>query len=91
MKLDAMTTYKRPATIGLHITNYRTLAHRNVTAETGSSAPCGHCALCGNFGRHRTSMVNYAEGLETPSNTFRLKQKLNCTNYGICGYLHHLQ
>jgi len=47
LKPDAMTTYKRRATIGSHITNYKTLAHRNaVTTETGSSAPCGHCALC---------------------------------------------
>jgi len=79
-----MITYKRPATIGSHITNYRTLAHRNVvTAETGSSAPYGHCALCGNFDRHRRSMVNYTKVLETPSKTFQLKQKLNSTNYGI--------
>ena len=78
-----MIMYKRPATIGLHITNYKTLVHRYVvTAETGSSAPCGHCALCGNFGRHRISMVNYTEVLETPSKTFQPKQKLNCTNYG---------
>jgi len=77
-------TYKRPATIGSHITNYKTPAHRNVvTTETGSSAPCGHCALSGNFGRHRTSMINYSEVLEKPRKTFELQQKLNCTNYGI--------
>jgi len=69
-----MITYKRPATIGSHITNYKTLAHRNVvTAETGSSAPCGHCAQSGNFGRHRTSIVNYTEVLETLHKTFQLK------------------
>jgi len=64
LKPDAMIMYKWPAAIYLHMTNYRTLAHRHVvTAETGSSAPCGHCTLCGNFGHHRTSMVNYTEVL----------------------------
>jgi len=32
---------------------------------------------------HRTSIVNYTKVLETPCKTFQLKQKLNCTNYGI--------
>jgi len=69
-KLFLISLIKRPATIGSHITNCKILAHRNVvTAETGSSAPCGHCTLCENFGRHRTSMVNYTEVLKTRSKT----------------------
>ena len=50
-----MITYKRPATIGSHITNYETLAYRNVaTTETGSTAPRGQCAVgtVWKFGRH---------------------------------------
>ena len=68
--MQCLRTNELQLTIGSHITNYKTLAHRNVvTAESDSSAPCDHCELCGNFGCHRTPLVNYTEDSETPSKT----------------------
>jgi len=55
----AMITYKRPTTIGQLLTNYKHLALSNTREHVkGMSGPCGHCALCGNPGKHK-SMVPY--------------------------------
>ena len=44
--------------------------------------PCGRCALCGNHGS-RNSMVPLMKHIRTPNGERRLKQKLNCKDYGI--------
>jgi len=44
VKPDIMIAYKRPVTVCTHVTNYKTLAHRDVAAgETGSFGPRGPC------------------------------------------------
>ena len=52
-----MITYKRPTALRDYLTNYKRIAHdQHETPEGCSVAPCGHCALRGNYGKHR-SMV----------------------------------
>ena len=79
-----MVTYKRPATLARYLTNYKSLAHsRTPTGQMGYSKPCGHCALCGCFGNYRKPMVSFTNILQTPHRTFKLKQTLTCSDFGI--------
>ena len=49
----------------------------------GSSEGCQRCGLCGKFGTHK-SMITETKEIRTKDNkTIKLKQKLNCKNYGI--------
>jgi len=52
----AMTTYKRPTTIGQKPTNYKDLALNNTRKQTKGGL-CEHCALCGCYGKNNKSMV----------------------------------
>jgi len=56
---EAMVTYKRPTKVGQLLTNYRSLVHSEASnqQQRGYSGPCGHCALCGKFGKHDANMV----------------------------------
>ena len=47
------------------------------------SGPCGHCALCGNHGKHNKSTVPCVSQIMGKSKTFPLNQKLTCANHGI--------
>jgi len=80
----AMITYKRPTTIGQLLTNYKHLA-LNKTGEhvKGMSSSCGHCALCGNHGKHNKSMVPCVSQIMCKNKTSPLNQKLTCANHGI--------
>ena len=49
----------------------------------GMSDPCGHCALCGNHGKHNKSMVPCVPQIMCKNETFLLNQKLTCANHGI--------
>jgi len=54
----AMITYKRPTVIGQLLTNYKRLALSKMREHVKvMSGPCGHCALCGNHGKHNESMM----------------------------------
>jgi len=80
----AMTTYKRPTTIGQLLTKYKHLALSKKREHVkGMSGPCGHCALCGNHGKHNKSMVPCVSQIMGKNKTFPLNQKLTCANHGI--------
>jgi len=79
-----MITYKRPTTIGRLFTNCKHLALSKTREHlNGMSGPCGHCALCGNYGKHKKSMVPYVSQIMSKNKTFPLNQKLTCANHGI--------
>ena len=79
----AMVTYRRPPALRNLLTNYKKIARDQSSKDTeGYSQPCGHCALCGNHGKHQ-SMVCQESYLNTPKGRFKLKQRLTCANYGI--------
>ena len=82
---EAMITYKRPTTVGQLLTNYRSLAHSEASnqQQRGYSGPCGHCALCGKFGKHDANMVPKVTALHSKGKLFPLRQVLTCANYGI--------
>jgi len=49
-----MMTYKRSTTIGQLLTNYKHLALSKTKEHVkGMSGPCGHCTLCGNYGKQQ--------------------------------------
>ena len=80
----AMITYKRPTTVGQRLTNYRSLAHSeaSIQQQRGHSGPCGHCALCGKFGKHNANMVPKVTALHSKGKLFPSRQVLTCANYG---------
>jgi len=80
----AMITYKRPTTIGQLLTNYKHLALSKTREHVkGMSGPCGHCALCGNRGKHNKSMVPCVSQIMVKNKTLPLNQTLTCANHGI--------
>ena len=80
----AMITYKRPTTIGQLLTNYKHLALSKTREHVKRmSGPCGHCALCGNHGKHNKSMLPCVSQTMSRNKTFPLNQKLTCANHGI--------
>ena len=79
----AMITSKRSTTIGQLLTNYKHLALSKTREHAkGMSGPCGHCALYGNHGKHKSMMPCVSQIMGT-NKTFPLNQKLTCANYGI--------
>jgi len=79
-----MITYKKTTTIGQLLTNYKHLALSKTREHVERmSGPCGHCALCGNHGKHNKSMVPCISQIMGKNKTFPLNQKLSCTNHGI--------
>ena len=80
----AMNTYKRPTTIGQKLTNYKELALNETRKQTnGGSRPCGHCALCGCYGKNNKPMVPNVSQLLTKTKTFTLNQSLTWADFGI--------
>jgi len=80
----AMITHKRPKTIGPIPTNYKHLVLSKTREPVkGESGPCGHCALCGCYGKHSKSMVLRVSQIMSKTKTFLLNQNLTCANYGI--------
>ena len=78
-----MITFEWPPALRDYLTNYQRIVHdQHATAEDCSSAPCGHCALCGNYGKHH-SMVEKEVYLCAPTGRIKLTQRLSCANYGI--------
>ena len=71
-------TYKRPKTLRnlLKTKNNFTKQENN---ENHTTAECGKCALCGNFGKYKISMVNKNKTIRN----IKIKQNLNCKDYGI--------
>jgi len=66
-----------------YLTNYKRIAHDQHAAPEGcSSSPCGHCALCGKYGKHH-SIVEKEDYLCTPTGRIKLTQRLSYANYGI--------
>ena len=79
-----MVTYKKPLCLALILLNFRSLSvNIDKPNKEGSSGPCGHCALCGNYGQHRNSMTMSTTIIKTDNETIKLKQNLTCRNYGI--------
>ena len=84
LNTKAMITYKRPTTIGQLLTSYKYLALSKTREHVkGMSGPCGHCALCGNYGKHNKSMVPCVSQTVGKNKTFPLNQKLTRANHGI--------
>jgi len=79
-----MITYKRPTAIGQLLTNYKHLALSKTREHVKwMSVPCGHCALCGNHGKHNKSMVPCVSQILGKNKTFPLNQKFTCANHRI--------
>ena len=82
---EAMITYKRPTTVDQLLTNYRSLAHSETSnqQQRGCSGSCGHCALCGKFGKHDANLAPKVTALHSNGKLFPLRQVLTCDNHGI--------
>ena len=78
---NAFVSYRRPATLGKILTNYRKLA-KQLIEDVGVSGPCGKCALCGNYSNH-ASMVPVVHRINVFSDVVKLRQNLNCNSFGI--------
>ena len=55
LKPQASVVYKNPQTLGSKLTNYKQISFGKNNSEKlePGSTPCGNCALCGNFGKHK--------------------------------------
>ena len=79
-----MVTYKKPLCLASLLLNFRSLSVNIDKPNKGDSfKPCRHCAICGNHGQHRNSMVMPTTIIKTDNETIKLKQNLTCRNYGI--------
>ena len=79
-------TYKKKLCLESLLLNFRSLsANIDNPNKEGSFRPCGHCAFCGNHGKHRKSMVTLTSIIKTDNETIKLKQTLICRNYVIQG------
>ena len=79
---NALLTYKRPATLGTHLTNYKELAHMEAPSVQGGSLRCRHCKLCGLYGG--TNMVEETSIIRSESGMcFNINLILSCKNFGI--------
>jgi hypothetical protein len=80
----AVVTYRRPPTLGQYLTRYKVIAHNsNSPGSNGSSGPCNHCSLCGNF-KSSESMVISSDTITTPTDrSFRIHTNLTCSDWGI--------
>ena len=78
----AIVTYKRPGTLGAHLTNYRLLAHNSTNSGPGMSLMCKHCKLCGKYGG--VKMVEETTTATSQSGKcFKLQRRLTCKDFGI--------
>ena len=84
MSPDTCITYKRPKTLQGWLANYKFLGKtKNNNKYGGQSKRCGKCSLCGGI-RNFKNMVKETNKINNKYNTIiRLKQDLNCKNYGI--------
>jgi len=73
-----LQSFSKPPWLRNHLTNYKKITHdQQTTAEDCSSAPCGHCALCGNHGKQH-SMVEKESYICTPTGRIKLTHPLDC-------------
>ena len=84
---DAVTTYRRPPTLGNMLTKYKTIAMKNDRTNTiqykGSSKGCKRCGLCGHYA-NLENMVKDSEEIKTKyGQSIKIRQNLNCKDYGI--------
>ena len=81
---NAKITYARPPTLSGILTNYKAISQDKTKSNTnGSSKRCGRCGLCGHI-KGFENMVMDTEHIKTKDGKiFKLKQQLNCKNYGI--------
>ena len=79
---NAMITYKKPSTLQTILTNYKQIS-LNLSSNIGQSGPCSKCALCGNFANHKNMVVTTSSFSNKAGRLFHLKQRLDCTNFGI--------
>ena len=77
-----MITYKKPSTLQTILTNYEQIS-LNLSGNIGLSGPCSKCALCGNFANHKNMVVTTSSLSNKAGRLFHLKQRLDCTNFGI--------
>ena len=77
-----MITYKKPSTLQTILTNYKQIS-LNLSGNIGQSGPCSKCALCGNFANHKNMVVTTSSFSNKAGRLFHLKQRLDCTNFGI--------
>ena len=79
---NAMITYQKPSTLQTILTNYKQIS-LNLSGNIGQSGPCSKCALCGNFANHKNMVVTTSSFSNKAGRLFHLKQRLDCTNFGI--------
>jgi len=73
----------RPSILQI-LTNYEHLAlSKTMERVKGDQWHCGHCALCGSYGKHIKEMVLCVSQLMSKTKTFQLNQNFTCANYGI--------
>ena len=84
LKPNACITYRRPTTIGQKLLNYKKIAHEvDKKDEKYGSKKCEKCGICGNFGKLK-NMVKETDEIKTKDGkSIKLKQSLNCSDYGI--------
>jgi ribosomal protein S2 len=81
----AKITYARPSTLSGILTNYKKIAQDNKgkSNKEGYSKGCGRCGLCGNI-KGFENMIKNTDHIKTKEGKiFKLKQELNCKDYGI--------
>ena len=82
---NSQIVYSRPNTLRTILTNYKkiSMGENRTENKQGSSKGCQKCSLCGKFGNHK-SMIKETTEITTKTNRkIKLKQDLNCKNYGI--------
>jgi len=77
LNTKAMITYKRPATVGQKLTNYKHLALSKSKVRQDQQPLC----TCGCHEKHNKSMVPFSSQIMKKYKTFPLNQNLTCANW----------
>ena len=78
-KINLRVTFQKPPSLKTILSRPRALE-----VKIDGCEPCGHCKLCGNYGKIRTqNMVATSKNLKIKNKTYKINGKLNCKSCGI--------
>ena len=78
-EVNLRVTFQKPPSLKTILSRPRTLEE-----EESGCEPCGHCKLCGNYGKVRSqNMVATSKTLKIKNKTHKINGKLNCKSSGI--------